>query len=241
MRRREFMTGALLAAFGARASAQTSVAARRLAIFEPAVSAESWRRGFGAVMLAELKRLKYVEGDNLDVEIYGKEQNGSGLEALAQRIVASKPDVVFVGGVGGPLFQRLTDTMPIVVLSSDLIGQGLVKSLAHPDGNITGVAVDTGPAIWGKRIALLLEMAPRSRNVAFLSLQLSQAVRGAMAPDWLRAASEAQGVALIYVPLPFPAVRSRLPRGDRQRFARGRRFAHGLTASPVARVRAVAR
>ncbi len=204
MRRREFMTGALLAAFAARASAQTSAVARRLAVFEPGVPAESWRRGpLGAAMLDELKRLKHVEGDNLEVEIYGKEENASGLEALAQRIVASRPDVIFVGGVGGPLFQRMTDTIPIVVLSSDLIGQGLVQSLAHPGGNITGVAVDTGPAVWGKRIALLREMVPSMTKLAFLGSQTAL-LRPVQVPA-VEAAAAAQGVALVVVPVVFPA------------------------------------
>src|SRR5271166_3738498 len=151
MRRREFIAGGVLAALAARASAQTPPATRRLAVFEPAVPAASWRRGSfgGAAMLDQLARRKYVEGDNLRVEIYGTEDDASGMEAMARRVVATKPDVVFVGGVGGTLFQRMTTTIPIVVLSTDLVGQGLVQSLAHPGGNITGVAVDTGPAVWG--------------------------------------------------------------------------------------------
>ena len=149
MRRREFIAGAFAAALAARASAQTSPATRRLAVFIPTTPTQKWRREAPGAMLEEIKRLKYVEGDNLKVEYYGKEENTSGLDALAARVVASKPDVIYVDGVGGPLFKRLTATTPIVVLSSDLIGQGLVKSLAHPGGNITGVAVDAGPAVWG--------------------------------------------------------------------------------------------
>jgi putative ABC transport system substrate-binding protein len=205
MRRRDFLACTIAAAAMNSSLANRAVAqsprARRVAIFEPAVPAESWRRGLGAAMLDELKRLKYVEGDNLDVEIYAKEQNASGLEALAQRIVASKPDVVFVGGVGGPLFQRMTDTMPIVVLSSDLIGQGLVKSLAHPGGNITGVAVDAGPPIWGKRIALLREIAPARTKLAYLSIAVPRKVD----EPAVQAAAEAAGIALILIPVAYPA------------------------------------
>ena len=204
MRRREFIAGAFSAALAARASAQTSAATRRLAVFIPAAPTQKWRREAPGAMLEELKRLKYVEGDNLKVEYYGKEENTAGLDALAARVVASKPDVIYVDGVGGPLFKRLTATTPIVVLSSDLIGQGLVKSLAYPGGNITGVAVDAGPAIWSKRIALLREMVPKMAKLAFLGLALSQTVRSSLAPGWLQAAAEAQGVALIVVPVAFP-------------------------------------
>ena len=205
MRRREFMAGALIAALAARASAETPAAPRRLAIFEPAVPAASWRSGSfgGAAMLDQLNRRKYVEGDNLKVEIYGTEDNASGMEALARRVVATKPDVVFVGGVGGPFVQRLTDTIPIVVLSSDLVGQGLVKSLAHPGANITGVAADTGPLIWGKRIALLREMVPAMTKLAFMGLSQSTLVRPVQVPA-VEAAAAAQGVALAVVPVVFP-------------------------------------
>jgi len=184
MQRRAFMAGAMLAAFAARASAQTPAAPRRLAIFEPAVPAARWRSGsFGAAaMLDQLARRKYVEGDNLKVEIYGTEDNAAGMEALARRVVATKPDVVFVGGVGGPFVQRMTDTIPIVVLSSDLVGQGLVTSLAHPGGNVTGVAADTGPLIWGKRIALLREMVPSMTKLAFMGLSQSTLVRPVQVP-----------------------------------------------------------
>ena len=174
MRRRNFMIGALLAAFAARASAATPAAPRRPAVFEPAVPAASWRSGpLGEAMLDQLSRRKYVEGDNLKVEIYGTEDGSSGLEALARRVVATKPDIIFVGGVGGPFVQRMTGTIPTVVLSSDLVGQGLVESMAHPGGNITGVSVDTGPLLWGKRIELLREMVPSMTKLAFLSLSSS--------------------------------------------------------------------
>lgn len=201
MRRRNFMIGALLAAFAARASAATPAALRRLAVFEPAVPAASWQRGpFGEAMLDELKRRKYVEGDNLNVQIYGKAENTAGLEALAQRIVAAEPDIIFVGGVGGPLFQRLTETIPLIVLSSDLVGQGLVQSLAHPGGNITGVAVDTGPAVWGKRIELLREMVPAMKKLALVSPFPRSVTERA-----IQAAAEAAGMALILIPIKYPA------------------------------------
>jgi len=195
------------AAWPLSASAETSGATRRLAFFNPAVPADRIRRSdYLPAMLDELRRQGYFEGVNLKVELYGKEENASGLEALVARIVASKPDVVFVVGVGGPLFQHTTDTIPIVVISSDLVGQGLVQSLAHPGGNITGVAVDTGPAIWGKRIALLREMVPAMAKLAFLSLAISAtALSRPVQLLAVQAAAEAAGVALVVVPVEYPA------------------------------------
>ena len=97
----------------------------------------------------------------------------------------------------------MTETIPLVVLSSDLIGQGLVHSLAHPGGNITGVAVDTGPAVWGKRIELLREMVPAMKKLALVSPSFSFSL-GAGARD--PAAAEALlGMALILIPIKYPA------------------------------------
>src|SRR5271165_7044282 len=98
----------------------------------------------------------------------------------------------------------MTDTIPIVILSSDLVGQGLVKSLAHPGGNITGVAADTGPLIWGKRIALLREMVPSMTKLAFMGLSQTTLVRPVQVPA-IEAAAAAQGLALAVVAVVFPA------------------------------------
>ena len=87
----------------------------------------------------------------------------------------------------------------------DLIGQGLVQSLAHPGGNITGVAVDTGPAVWGKRIALLREMVPSMTKLAFLGLSQTAALLRPVDVPAVEAAAAAQGVALVVVPVVFPA------------------------------------
>ncbi len=201
MRRREFLRGAIVAAISGPTFAQTSAASRRLAIFVPNRPTDAFRRDPPTLALLEaLKRAKYVEGDNLELEIYGQEENTAGLEALAMRVVASKPDVVFVVGVGGTLFQRMTTTIPIVVLSSDLIGQGLVQSLAHPGGNITGVAVDAGPNIWGKRIALLREMVPALTKLAVVNPPAFK-----MQEHAIQAAGVAAEIALILIPVKYPA------------------------------------
>jgi putative ABC transport system substrate-binding protein len=199
MRRREFVAGVVLAALVSRAGAQG--AARRLAFFSPARPAEVTRRDPVPMALLEvLRRLKYVEGDNLELEIHGAEENTAGLEAMAAKVVASKPDVIFVDGVGGVLLQRQTDAIPIVVLSSDLIGQGLVQSLAHPGGNITGVAVDTGPAVWRKRIALLRELVPTLAKLAFVNPAAFKVQERAV-----QTAGQDAAIGLVPVPVNYPA------------------------------------
>jgi len=89
--------------------------------------------------------------------------------AAAADVAAAKPDVVVA--IGSPVvvaMQRLTSTIPIVfAVVSDPIGQGVVASLAHPGGNITGFS-NLEPGIGGKWLELLKEMAPAAKKVAVM-------------------------------------------------------------------------
>src|SRR3954464_12668852 len=164
MRRRNFISllGGAAVAWPLSAAAQQSTNKKRLAIFSPSEpsagfhehsESKIWRAFF-----AELRRLGRIEGQNLKVERYGREQNASGPEALATEIVRSNPDVIHVVGPGAVFFKKLTSRIPIVVITSDPVAQGIAESLAHPGGNFTGVSVDVGQSIYGKRFALLREM-----------------------------------------------------------------------------------
>lgn len=88
-----------------------------------------------------------------------------------RRSVRANPDVAYVVGPGILDLKARASTIPIVALTGDPLAQGLAKSLSHPGGNITGVSVDTGPAIYGKRIELLRELAPSISKLAFLGLR----------------------------------------------------------------------
>jgi putative ABC transport system substrate-binding protein len=149
-----------------------------------------------------LRRLGHVEGQNLTVEKYGSEQNRSGPVALVAEVIRSNPDVVFVIGPGAPIFKKADAKFPIVTLTADPIAQGLAQSLARPGGNITGVSVDTGPSIHGKRIALLHEMSPAMSKLAFLTLRV--AWQGVQRPP-VRAAAEMVGITLVPLLVDSPA------------------------------------
>ena len=65
--------------------------------------------------------------------------------------------------------KEVTTTVPIVMGASvDPVGIGLAQSLARPGGNVTGLTLDAGPEIQGKRLELLKEAVPRVSRVAFL-------------------------------------------------------------------------
>src|SRR5258708_196160 len=206
MRRREFIAGAMSVVAGAsRVSAQPAGASQRLAIFSPSEpSAQMHEKSdnrYYRALFEELRRLGHVEGQNLTVEKYGSEQNRAGPVALAAEIIRSNPDVVFLIGPGAPIFKEADAKFPIVALTADPIAQGLARSLARPGGRITGVSVDTGPSIHGKRIALLREMFPAMSKLAYLTLRIAwESVQG---PP-MRAAAEAAGIPLVSSLLEIP-------------------------------------
>jgi putative ABC transport system substrate-binding protein len=199
MQRREFITfiGSTVA-WPLAATAQQSTNKKRLAIFSPSEPSadlhehsktKAWR-----ALFAELRRLGQIEGQNLKVERYGREQNTSGPEDLATEIVRSNPDVIYVVGPGLLFFKKLTSRIPIVVITGDPVKQGLAESLAHPGGNFTGASVDAGLSIHGKRIALLREMVPTMSKLGCLALR--EQWNGPVQGPAIRAAAETAGLPL---------------------------------------------
>src|SRR6516225_2266535 len=91
------------------------------------------------------------------------------LPALVRELVASKVDIIVVAGADSTRAAKAaTTSIPIVMASSqDAVGDGLVASLAHPGGNVTGRSV-YAPELTQKRIELLKETLPNLRSVAVL-------------------------------------------------------------------------
>src|SRR5215469_18838916 len=86
----------------------------------------------------------------------------------AASLVESNPDaIVATGGRVIPILKQATHSVPIVVMTVDLIGTGMVASLAHPGENITGFSVFE-LSIIGKMLALLKEIAPNVSSVALI-------------------------------------------------------------------------
>jgi putative ABC transport system substrate-binding protein len=104
--------------------------AKRLAIFSPsepvALIQENSDNRYYRALFDELRRLDHVEGQNLTIERYAKEQNTAGPAALVAEVVRSNPDVVYVVGPGAPEFKAQTVTIPIVGLTGDPLALGLV-------------------------------------------------------------------------------------------------------------------
>jgi putative tryptophan/tyrosine transport system substrate-binding protein len=120
-------------------------------------------------LLKGLQDIGYVEGKTLAVDYRFAEGKAERLPELAVELVALKPDVVFAfGGDVAPHVKKATSTIPIVALvSTDPVQSGLITSLAHPGGNITGVT-QVYDELSGKVVQLLKEMVPRLSRVAVL-------------------------------------------------------------------------
>ena len=117
-----------------------------------------------------LHELGYVEGKNVQLEVRWGNGEFERLPALAAELVQLKVDVIVAATSPSVVAARqATPTIPIVMpVSSDPVGDGLVASLAHPGGNITGLSM-MAPELGEKRLQLLRETFPEaSRAVAVL-------------------------------------------------------------------------
>jgi len=121
-------------------------------------------------ILDGLRELGYVERRDFILERRDAGGNADRLPALALELVRLPVDVLLVTGVTATAVARkATGTIPIVCMMNDPVGQGFVKSLAHPGGNITGVTLTPGGAdIGGKFLQLLREVAPNVTRIGFL-------------------------------------------------------------------------
>jgi putative ABC transport system substrate-binding protein len=116
-----------------------------------------------------LREIGYLEGQNIAIEFRWADGQLERLPRLAAELVDLKADVIVVGSTPAiKAVARATRTIPIVMtVVADPVADGLVKSLAQPGGNITGLTL-VSPELSGKRIELLKEAMPRLARLAVL-------------------------------------------------------------------------
>jgi putative ABC transport system substrate-binding protein len=174
MRRRAFIAGLVCTATTSRAEAQQAGKVYRIAIAHPSYPVSEMNEASGRLpwfpaFFKELRRLGYVEGQNLRVERYSAEGRTAQYADFAREVVGLRPDVILTGKNDMILFLKAaTPTIPIVGIAADPVGADIVPSLARPGGNVTGVSVDAGLEVWGKRLELLKEVVPHLSRVGFL-------------------------------------------------------------------------
>ena len=118
-----------------------------------------------------LRERGYIEGQNITIEYRYAEGKRARFADLAAELVRLKVDIIMAAG--GDLLLRpvmnATKTIPIVMMGggADPVDAGLIKSLAHPGGNVTGIT-NLGAELGGKRLELLKEAVPKLTRVAIL-------------------------------------------------------------------------
>jgi len=168
MNRRAFVTGlgAVLAAPGA-AGAQPAGRIYRIA-FLALVPGED--TSLMKALLERLRELGYTDGRNMTFEYRSAEGRPERLPSLAVDLVRAKPDIL-IAGFGTLTAQALkasTTSIPIVFTNlGDPVGAGLVASLGHPGGNVTGLT-DQATELQGKRLQLLETLIPGKPVIAVL-------------------------------------------------------------------------
>jgi putative ABC transport system substrate-binding protein len=122
-----------------------------------------------SVLVKAFNDLGYVEGENIRLDHRFPAENPDRFRTLARELVDEKPDVIIdVLVLGAVELKKLTDTIPIVfVIVADPVGYGLVKSLARPESNATGLSLMTTD-LSGKRLEILKEAVPKLSRVALL-------------------------------------------------------------------------
>src|SRR5215813_13804010 len=126
--------------------------------------------GIGRELLRrELRQLGYVEGKNVVFETRSAEGKVDRFRALADELVRLKVDVILATSSSEILAAKdATKTIPIVFMNSgDPVATGVIDSLAHPGGNLTGFT-EIAAVLAGKRLELLKETVPKLSRVALL-------------------------------------------------------------------------
>lgn len=123
----------------------------------------------GDIFIEGLRQLGYSDGKNIFIEHRFAQGKTDRLPELAKELVQLKVNAMFgVGATAALALKQATKTIPIVfVTTTDPIGIGIVASLAHPGGNITGITLQASD-LWPKRLELLKEVSPKVSRVAML-------------------------------------------------------------------------
>jgi hypothetical protein len=167
MKRREFITllGGAAAAWPLGAGAQQPGRTYRLGFFLPVA------RDSPAIIafFDELRIHGFIEGQNLAIIPGGFQAGNEQVDELVPTLVKAGPDAIIAGGDVIPrALQNATRTIPIVVITEDMVAAGFAASLAHPGGNITGISL-MSPELDGKRQDILIEAVPSAPRIAVLA------------------------------------------------------------------------
>ena len=174
MNRRESFIALL--ALGAASVPFASLAQQKGKLWRVGFFLSGSRRTGGAneeAFLAGMKDHGYEVGRNLIVDTRYAEGDPARWPVIADELITLRPDVLVVSSTGNTIVMKSKTAIPIVMGSvGDPVGDGIVKSLARPGGNVTGNSLQL-VELGAKQIELMAEMLPGARRVALL-VDLSQ-------------------------------------------------------------------
>ncbi|MBB4373910.1 putative ABC transport system substrate-binding protein [Bradyrhizobium sp. cir1] len=204
MRRREFIAllGTTAMSWTRTVKAQSGRKIARIGVLWHAGSAEE-EREYLTVLVKAFSELGYVEGKNVEFLHKFPAEQRDRFPILARELVESNVDVAIAVTIHGAVaLKQITSTIPVVfVVVPDPIGLGLVASLAHPGGSMTGLSM-MQTDLSGKFLALLKEAVPNLSSVALF--------RDSLAPPRLipayAEAAKSLGLVFRMVEVPSPDV-----------------------------------
>jgi ABC-type uncharacterized transport system substrate-binding protein len=121
------------------------------------------------IIRGELEKAGWTIGGNLQLDFHWGTGDAAWVRSAAAQVVGTAPDVILANGDAAvKAAQQATKTIPVIFIASgDPVGDGLVASLAHPGGNLTGFAV-MQPSLGAKLLGMLKQVAPRVGHVGVL-------------------------------------------------------------------------
>jgi ABC-type uncharacterized transport system substrate-binding protein len=190
-----FVLCVLLLAFSFSAKAQQPGRVPRIGLLVGASTAVA--RAWIDAFRKQLRELGYIEGKNIVLEIREGEGDPDRASQLAAELVRLKVDIIVAAGrTAVHPVKDATTTIPIVMrYDRDPVRAGIVASLAHPGGNITGLA-SMAVDLSGKRFALLAEAVPGVKRIAVLTWSQKVAAGESRLYKELEAVARALGVKL---------------------------------------------
>ena len=168
MDRREFIRGICsgIAAWPLAAYAQQGREPRRIGVL--GADAMVWKPWMAA-LVARLRELGWIVGENIAIDYRWSEGMSRRVSEIAAEFLRQDVDVIVTYGSAVTILKQATTTIPIVfAVAFDPVRDGLVQSLAHPGGNVTGVSIQQLDLV-GKRLELLRAAIPQLHRLAILA------------------------------------------------------------------------
>jgi putative ABC transport system substrate-binding protein len=166
MRRREFVSlfGGAAATWPLAAHAQGGKLPTIGFLGADATAFSPWTAAF----VARLRELGWIEGKTIAIEYRWSQGRSERYAEIAAEFVHLKVDAIVTVGSAVPIVRQATTVIPIVfAVGIDPVGAGLVASLAHPGGNVTGLSIQANE-LAGKRLEFARELVPQLRRLAIM-------------------------------------------------------------------------